>query len=149
MNPFRVVSRLCITSGIVASVFLTAGCGPAWVSPPSPMYPPGHRPQPGMNPTIPVPPKSDLGESAEPPPTFDNEDLPGNFQDLPEVPADQVLQLPPSPRTPQFYDVKPGDTLTSIADMFGVTVEQLRAANGIEGNDIKVRELLQIPRGSR
>jgi LysM repeat protein len=50
------------------------------------------------------------------------------------------------PITGQTYTVRAGDTLFSIAQRFGVTVEELATANGIEDTDvISVGDVLTIP----
>lgn len=49
---------------------------------------------------------------------------------------------------PRTYTVQPGDTLGAIAQQFGVTVEAIAAANGIEDPDfIDVGQVLVIPDG--
>ncbi len=49
----------------------------------------------------------------------------------------------------QQYRVKRGDSLDRIAKKYGVTSQSIRAANGLEGNSIKVGKKLTIPsRGS-
>lgn len=50
----------------------------------------------------------------------------------------------PAPE-PVEYTVVRGDTLFVIAKQYGVTVEQLRAENGIEGDLIEVGQMLRIP----
>jgi FOG: LysM repeat len=45
----------------------------------------------------------------------------------------------------KVYIVQAGDTLFSIAQRFGVSVEELRARNGLEGDRIQVGQRLQIP----
>jgi len=47
------------------------------------------------------------------------------------------------------YLVEPGDTLYSLARRFGTTVEALKAANGLEGDLIRVGQRLEIPLPSR
>lgn len=47
--------------------------------------------------------------------------------------------------TPVIYTVQRGDTLFSIARRYDVTVEQLRAANGLFGNTIMPGQQLTIP----
>src|SRR5438874_1164192 len=47
----------------------------------------------------------------------------------PSAPAPVVSQAPAA--TPTIYVVQPGDTLGTIAQRFGVTVDVLMAANGI------------------
>lgn len=48
-----------------------------------------------------------------------------------------------------IYIVQEGDTLTSIADAFGVTVEQLMQANGITDSLIFIGQQLIIPSGEQ
>jgi len=45
----------------------------------------------------------------------------------------------------RIHSVKRGDTLSGIAKAYGVTVEELRAANGIRGSLIKIGQKLIIP----
>lgn len=47
----------------------------------------------------------------------------------------------------QKYRVKAGDNLTRIAKKFGVSVADLKAANGVQGNDLRVKQVLVIPGG--
>ena len=48
--------------------------------------------------------------------------------------------------TPVIYTVQPGDVLSAIADRFGVTVEDIVAANNIADPDIlSVGQELEIP----
>jgi hypothetical protein len=43
------------------------------------------------------------------------------------------------------YTVQIGDTPRAIAEAFGVTVDALRTANGIEGDEIRIGQRLTIP----
>jgi LysM repeat protein len=43
------------------------------------------------------------------------------------------------------YTVQPGDTLFSIAQRFGTTVDALKAANGLASNRIDVNQVLNLP----
>ena len=43
------------------------------------------------------------------------------------------------------YTVKPGDNLTKIAKAHGITVNQLRAANGIKTTQVQAGKVLKIP----
>jgi membrane-bound lytic murein transglycosylase D len=47
------------------------------------------------------------------------------------------------------YHIRPGDTLSAIADRFDVTAEQLRIWNGLRGSRIIVGKILRIYRTSR
>lgn len=124
--------------------FAVSGCGPAWYSPPPPMYPPGQQIPPGQLAPVPVPPGT-LGTPATPP-TFESEGIPGNLNEVPSVPANQVLTLPPTAGNPVWHDVKPGETLTGIAKAYGVTLQQLRSENSLSENYIlKTNDMLRIP----
>jgi membrane-bound lytic murein transglycosylase D len=46
---------------------------------------------------------------------------------------------------PTTYRVKSGDNLSSIARRFGVTIADLRAANGIKGSALRAGQTLRIP----
>ena len=50
-----------------------------------------------------------------------------------------------SPNGEQTYKVKSGDTLTTIARHFGVTVKALRSANNLTSDRITVGQTLKIP----
>lgn len=54
----------------------------------------------------------------------------------------------PGPGEPVVYRVQPGDTLLTIANQFGVTVDEIMAANGLENpNFIQAGQELSIPVG--
>jgi LysM repeat protein len=63
-----------------------------------------------------------------------------------EITAEPAPTLPPEP-TPQVYTVRPNDTISKIAKKFGVTAEELLAANPqIKNPDrIKVGQEITIP----
>ncbi len=48
---------------------------------------------------------------------------------------------------PTTYTVKKGDNLGTIAERFGVTVDQLRDWNGIKGNNIHAGQTLTVGGG--
>lgn len=61
------------------------------------------------------------------------------------VPGD-VLQIPPSPNAPKRYDVRPGDTLGSIAAAYHTTVGELTEANKItDPKQLRAGQTLVIP----
>lgn len=69
---------------------------------------------------------------------------------LPTPVATGTATPPPTPAaTPaasvQRYKVRSGDTLSGIATTFGVTVKAIKAANGLQGNTIRVGQVLIIP----
>jgi len=138
--------RMQLIVSFVGLVILSiSGCGPAWYSPPPPMYPPGQWIPPGQLAPVPRPP----GNQQPPlktPSTFEHETLPGSLNEVPSVPADQVLTVPPPLANPTYHEVKAGETLIGIAKVHGVTLEQLRAANALSENHvIKAYDLLLIP----
>ncbi|MDQ0457210.1 peptidoglycan DD-metalloendopeptidase family protein [Rhizobium paknamense] len=47
------------------------------------------------------------------------------------------------------YVVKPGDSLAKIAKAHGVSVDQLKAANGLNGQSVRVGQTLSIPAGGQ
>jgi len=53
---------------------------------------------------------------------------------------------PSAKATPQTYVVRPGDSLSSIAAAFGVSVQQLSAANNLtDPNQLSIGQVLVIP----
>ncbi len=145
-QPDRLRRRSQLHVSFVGIVILSiSGCGPAWYSPPPPMYPPGQRIPPGQIAPVPRPPGTQL-PPLKTPSTFENETLPGSLNEVPSVPADQVLTVPPPLANPTYHEVKAGETLIGIAKVYGVTLEQLRAANTLSENHvIKPYDLLRIP----
>lgn len=63
------------------------------------------------------------------------------------APGTSVSTEPAAPEKPQtLYTVQPGDTLSGIADQFGVSTRELAAANGIgDLNDLSPGQELAIP----
>jgi LysM repeat protein len=51
----------------------------------------------------------------------------------------------PGPSTPGKLTVKPGESLSMIAQRFGVTVDQLKQANGLQRDQLEPGQLLIIP----
>jgi LysM repeat protein len=124
---------------IVVLTVAVSGCHPAMFSPP-PQWPAGG--QPG-NQMIPIP--------AQPqtiPQTFapTNPTTPQSLDDVATVPADEVLKLPPTPRDIKWHDVRPNDTLSSIARKHSVTVDVLMEANGFDTPPtLTVGQQIRIP----
>ncbi|PJF32091.1 MAG: hypothetical protein CUN51_00230 [Candidatus Thermofonsia Clade 1 bacterium] len=62
------------------------------------------------------------------------------------TPVDPAALPTPLQLTERIYTVVPGDTLGAIARKFGITVQQLRQANGLLDTDfIRVGQQLRIP----
>ena len=53
-----------------------------------------------------------------------------------------------SPQQPKGHKVKAGETLYSIAKSMGVSVEDLKKANGLKGNTLSIGQILTIPSGT-
>jgi len=51
----------------------------------------------------------------------------------------------PDGTTPNTYTVLRGDTLYSIAQKYGITVDELKSYNNITGNTLQIGQVLQIP----
>ena len=86
---------------------------------------------PAAQPKIPSP---ELPRTAqEEPPTS------GSGQDV------RLADSRPGPGSPGKLTVKPGETLSIIAQRFGVTVDQLKQANGLQRDQIEPGQLLIIP----
>ncbi len=56
-----------------------------------------------------------------------------------------VLACPQIGSTEERYTVKPGDSLYTISRSYGISVETLKGANGLEGNHLKPKQVLLIP----
>lgn len=54
----------------------------------------------------------------------------------------------PAPSTPKTYTVRSGDTLSTIAQRHGVTVDQLKSWNRLSGSTILVGQTLKVSGGS-
>jgi LysM repeat protein len=62
-----------------------------------------------------------------------------------ETPA-KTTDIPPTKTTPGLYTVKKGDTLTSIARSFGLTLEDLSKANKItDPKKLQLGQILKVP----
>lgn len=59
--------------------------------------------------------------------------------------ADQKQHKKPAAAKPQTHTVKKGDNLGRIASRYSVTVDAIRQANGIKGDNIQIGQKLTIP----
>lgn len=51
-----------------------------------------------------------------------------------------------SPAGSNYYTVKAGDSLWKIANQFGITVDELKAANNLQSNILNIGQTLKIPK---
>ena len=132
---------------------VASGCGPMWYGSPPPTYPPGQGlppsqfQQPTMVPANPaplqVPTEQDPGGA--PPSTFQG-GAAGSLNEVPSADVGQVLTVPTPRSTSTYHDVQQGETLTSIARQYGVTVDALKTANVFESDPVlKPGDLILIP----
>jgi LysM repeat protein len=92
--------------------------------------------EPTDQPTVEVPPTAEPVEATEPAPQ----------PEPTAAPTEEATPAEPEPPTEQTYVVMPGDTLFSIAQYYGVAVEDLAARNGIVNvNVLEVGQQLIIP----
>ncbi len=115
-----------MTAWLMASALI--GCG-------SPVVNPGRT-------TIPIAP------SAASSPPANSSGLPTlDTSDIQQVPAESVLNLPSESISATYHSVKAGETLASIAKRYGVSLEKLRTANGLDAAaTLKSEQLLYIPK---
>lgn len=52
---------------------------------------------------------------------------------------------PPAPKQPTSHDIKNGDNLEKLSKRYGVTVDELKKANGLKSDMIKAGDKLKIP----
>lgn len=131
-----------------------SGCGPMRYGPPPPTLPPGQNlppsqfQQPTMVPTNPAPLQVPAGQTpgGEAPATFQNGAPGTSLNNVPDADVGQVLTVPTPKSTSTYHDVREGETLSSIALKFGVTVEALKTANVFDGDPVlKPGDVILIP----
>lgn len=138
----------------------TAGCSPMWYGPPPPTTAPGQgfpvtdlgMPATDLGRTMMVPLDSGSqqwsGESSadgSPPSTFQSSPAEG-LNGVTDAHPDQVLPDKISNSETEFHEVQSGETLTSIAQKYGVTVDALKTANIIEEEIVlQPGQLIMIP----
>lgn len=129
-----------------------SGCGPMWYGAPPPTYPPGQGlppsqfQQPTMVPANPAPLQVPSGQvpGGAPPSTFQGGA--GSLNEVPNADVGQVLTVPTPRSTSTYHDVKQGETLTSIARQYGVTVDAIKTANVFDSDPVlKPGDLILIP----
>lgn len=62
----------------------------------------------------------------------------------------QVLKIPTKVvdiGDTELYQVKAGDTLYSIANQYGISVNELKAINNLTNNNLSIGQILNVPSG--
>ncbi len=81
----------------------------------------------------------------------DREKLQNNLLDYVEAVVRAIAEYagvsytPPEGSSNSYYTVVSGDTLYSIANKFGVTVQELKDANNLTSNTLSIGQILKIP----
>jgi len=57
----------------------------------------------------------------------------------------QLLKIPSATNTPDTYTVQKGDSLYSISNKFGITIDELKQTNNLTSNTLSVGQVLKIP----
>ena len=100
-----------------------------------------------MVPSNPAPLQVPAGEGSggAPPSTFQGGTA-GTLNEVPNADVGQVLTVPTPRSTSTYHDVEQGETLTSIARQYGVTVDAIKTANVFENDPVlKPGDLILIP----
>lgn len=66
-----------------------------------------------------------------------------NYQDI--TPATSPAPPAPVPASPKYHKVVSGDTLYSLANRYGTTVNSLKRTNGLTSDSIRKGQTLRIP----
>jgi LysM repeat protein len=69
----------------------------------------------------------------------------GQVLKVPSVATSNPPPPPPKPAATKTYTVKAGDTLTTIAWIFEVSVEDIKKANNLKTNSLLIGQVLSIP----
>ena len=135
MRRTSILRTLAVCS-LTLSLTVT-GCGPMYYGPPPPAGPVGQN-----APTLVQPAP---GQTWSPTPGASNA---RDLGAVPSVQADQVLEVPKSGSSSStWHEVRQGETLSSIAQKYGVSVDALRESNYFEPNAaISPGDLLLIPK---
>lgn len=59
--------------------------------------------------------------------------------------VDQLLKIPSAVTIPETYTIQKGDSLYSIANKFGTTVDKLKQLNNLTSNTLNIGQVLKIP----
>ena len=121
-----------VTAGLIGLALMdVVGCGPAYLGPPPSMNPPPARltPLPQQQAPLMLPPS---GSSS--------------LQQVPNMPAQQLFLPPKANTTARYHSVRAGETLSAIAQQYGVTVQQLMKSNAWDRDpQLQPGDMILIP----
>lgn len=100
--------------------------------------PPGNRPDPQPD------GRPSWNDRPGTPPTDDGFDDEGWFNNADNDPDPAPPEPDPTPPANNFHTVVKGDTLYNISRRYGLTVERLKALNGLAGNTIFIGQQLRV-----
>ncbi len=120
----------------LAILLAMAGCGPTYMGPPTTMQPPGYPVQPRpAQPMMPQPSVPPDGATAR------------SLTDVPDVSPSDVFLPPKSGAQANYHRMQRGETLSSLAKRYGVSVEDLRKSNALSGEpQLREGDLILIPK---
>ena len=77
-----------------------------------------------------------------------------NYKEYVDTVVDAVIAtyegetIPSLPESGNYYVVQNGDSLWKIANMYGITVNELKSLNGLTSNNLTVGQILEVPGSS-
>lgn len=77
-----------------------------------------------------------------------------NYKEYVDAVVDAVIAtyegetIPSLPESGNYYVVQNGDSLWKIANMYGITVNELKSLNGLTSNNLTVGQILEVPGSS-
>ncbi len=124
-----------LSSSSCLLLLVTIGCGPTYMRPPTTLQQPPVYPAPMQVPASPRPAVPPDGATAR------------SLSEIPEANPSDVFLPPRSTPTSNYHRVVTGETLSSLAKRYGVSVEELRKANAWSADhQLRDGDLVQIPK---
>lgn len=140
--PVLMRLRPCgMATGTIVAFAAIAGCQPQLVHPdPSPRVPTASIPAPASPVVVGSPEPLGAGPAGTAAaPT-------SSAMGLPRVPADQIVDLPRPAGESVYHEIVRGESLSSVAQKYGLSTDRLRKANGLpESAVLQPGQLLYIP----